>query len=251
MIKVNSMSKEPNGYICAIIMLISALITTVLIWYYIVKPKLDRFENKEGYVHFRRYRPSNTYRRQYWWKRPFLNYPFSFRRPFNYWTSDYYDQQPFEINQPLQSCKKLAPGDSIIPISGLGNSSSFSISFDMRFYPDMSQDDKLVFRVGQASPSPMMAYSPVDNTLAMILYTHFDGYKKKIIYAGKNLADGEWNNITWIQKNKWMIVYINNVEKLRVKLGSIPKISKGTFHMDSTAFVQYKNVVVCDYALKK
>ena len=252
------MDEVSNECICFIVMLLAAGLTGLVIWYWIIEPKiaLQKGGFKEGYIHFRRYRPAGDYRHQYWWKRPFLRYPYPFRRPFDYWKPIYYEQQPLEAiplseyasDPETGSCKTiplLEKGVARIPVPRIG--SSFTVAFDMRFYPAMSEDDKLMFRVGQAYPSPMMVYSPIDNTLAMILYTHFDGYIKKIVYAGDDLVTGEWNNIVWVQKGQWMKVYVNGVEKLNVNVGSIPKISPGTFYLDSKPFVQYKNVEVCDY----
>lgn len=243
--------------ICIVVMLLAAGLTGLVIWYWMIEPKiaLQKSGLKEGYIHFNRYRPAGDYRHQYFWKRPFLRYPYPFRRPFDYWKPIYYEQQPLEaIPEPKPVCKSipsLEKGVARIPFLGEDGGkkvSSFSIAFDMRFYPAMSEDDKLLFRVGQAYPSPMMVYSPIDNTLAMILYTHFDGYTKKIVYAGDDLVDGEWNNIVWIQRGQWMMIYVNGKELLKVNVGSIPKISKGTFYLDSKPFVQYQNVEVCDYA---
>lgn len=242
-----------NECICIAAMLFAGGLTALWLYYNVIEPKISR-QLGESYVNMRKYRPDDTYRHQYWWKRPFLRYPYPFRRPFDYWRPVYYEQQPLEAKSISEyeqdpdtgSCKiipSLERGTARIPVPRLG--SAWTIAFDMRFYPAMTQDDKLIFRLGQGSPSPMMVYSPIDNTLTMILYTHFDGYTERVI----NLHDmdtGQWNNIIWVQNGRWMTVYINGEQKLRVNVGSLPKTSPGTFYLDAKAFVQYKNVQVCN-----
>lgn len=239
---------------CLIPLFLCAGITAAIIYFYFIKPKLD-MQVQENYIQFGGYRPSDKYRHQYFWKRPFLRYPFSFRRPFDYYRQILYPQQPLEAvpmslynpDPQTGSCTQIpliTNGTARINNPRLGT--NWTISFDMKFFPDMSEDDKLVFRVGQAYPSPMMAYSPIDNTLTMILYTYFNGYTNRIIQL-HDLDVSQWNNFTWVQNGPWTTVYVNGIKKMHSNIGSAPKISPGSFYLDTTPFVIYKNVRVCDF----
>lgn len=239
--------------ICLVSMLLIGGVTAMIIWFYKVRPKIMRQKGTDTYVNQREYRPSGDYRRQYWWKRPFLRYPYSFRRPFDYWRPVFYEQQPlsvYETDLDNGSCKEmeeLTKGTARINTPELG--SNWTIALDMKFYSAMTEDDQLLLRVGQAYPSPMLVYSPIENTLTMILYTHFDGYLRRIIDL-HDIDNGQWNNIIWVQEGQWMTVYINGQRKLRVNVGSIPKISTGSLYLGSHLYVKFKNVKVCDYSWK-
>lgn len=191
-------------------------------------------------------RPTGDYRHQYFWKRPFLRYPYYFRRPFNNYKQDLYPQRVLEIppiTPGTYQVKYLDSGTMLIPNVNLGP--YFEIKFKMKFNPTRTKDDYMLLHKGQADPSPMITFSPAENSITLQLKTTNNGIVTNTVFL-KQLNPNKYNEFKWIQNGKKMELYVNNTLKMTRYLNSDPVISQGVIYLMAQDFVSFK-----DFELKR
>lgn len=227
----------------------------------LLKDKLARFPTDEVLAMYEPYVNNyvnpRRYRFPFFWKRPFLRRPFSMRRPFDYYRPDYYPpvilaEQGIGAWDPEEGrCWKvdqLVRGTARIPPVDLG--STWTIDMQVRFDRFRTDDDTLLFRKGQNSPSPMIVYSPSDNAFVFIVGSQYHaGLMSEQVGLGKSLSPyGGMVRLTWIQDGQRMRIMINDKIVKEKTLGSAVKVSSGTGYLLSYPFVSYKDFKMCDYA---
>lgn len=230
-------------------------IGTLILYYAIIKPKTSRHLDPEILAMFEPYRPTGQYRRNFFWKRPFLNRPLDMRRGFNEYVPDYYEPVLLEDvlsgGTRLNSDKTSVIYPGHVPMKGLrvpgmDLGSQYTIEFDFKFDRYRSDDDTLLFYNGQNEPSPMIVYSPSNNTLSIIVSTFYrDGQLSRIVPLGKIDPSKEYVKVKYVQDREWTTIEINGTKLLHTNLGWIARTGKNdSMHLLGYPHVWYKDFMI-------
>ena len=218
---------------------LSFVVSMVFIYCFLIKPKIDRHIQQEGY------------RNQYYWKRPFWRH--QPRKPFYQYSQDYYPQEYiYDIkpnNNSLLKCAtvpELNEGTARIPEPDLKQ--QWSIEFDFQYFKGTKHDldDLLLFRKGIRDPSPALFFSPAQNAFIAKLKRRYNaGYEVIYIPLPDNINVQVFNSIRLEQNFDNFKFYINNrLIKEHINQQSIHN-NKGSLFFEAHNYSKFRNIKVC------